>query len=213
MLAWALTALTLRPLQGGLLFALLHLSSLLSDSSGSSAEDPLDAFMTAVRSEAAVDAVERRKLHLHVADLRRDAQRLRKLVELTRPTQMPSLLPRLATAPRPLFVPGHHREQEPRHIRILSDLIIFMTNGSVSHSDNSRIFHLRLDSACIYLPPQNSSGASQQSSIFLNNCKKKGFTGDIKKCKQNYSMQLVCCSPILQKPQCPKLLPVFTHTN
>lgn len=50
--------------------------------------------MTAVRSEAAMDAVERRKLHLHVADLRKDAQRLRRLVELTRPAQMPSLMPR-----------------------------------------------------------------------------------------------------------------------
>uniref|UniRef100_A0A8P4KG27 Solute carrier family 4 member 1 adaptor protein n=1 Tax=Dicentrarchus labrax TaxID=13489 RepID=A0A8P4KG27_DICLA len=63
------------------------------NSSGSSTEDPLDAFMTAVRKEAAMDAVERRKLHVHVADLRKDAQRLRKLVELTRPAQMPSLLP------------------------------------------------------------------------------------------------------------------------
>lgn len=70
-------------------------SSLLSDSSGSSSEDPLDAFMTAVRSEAAMDAVARRKLHMRVADLRKDAQRLRKLVELTRPAQMPALLPRL----------------------------------------------------------------------------------------------------------------------
>ncbi|XP_062296381.1 kanadaptin [Scomber scombrus] len=62
-------------------------------SSGSSNEDSLDAFMIAVRSEAAMDAVERRKLHVHMADLRKDAQRLRKLVELTRPAQMPSLLP------------------------------------------------------------------------------------------------------------------------
>ncbi|XP_033844195.1 kanadaptin isoform X2 [Periophthalmus magnuspinnatus] len=63
------------------------------DSSGSSTEDPLDAFMTAVRSEAAMDGVERRKLHVHVADLRKEAQRLKKLVELTRPVQLPSLLP------------------------------------------------------------------------------------------------------------------------
>uniref|UniRef100_A0A3Q0RWN5 Solute carrier family 4 member 1 adaptor protein n=1 Tax=Amphilophus citrinellus TaxID=61819 RepID=A0A3Q0RWN5_AMPCI len=62
-------------------------------SSASSAEDSLEAFMTAVKSEVAMDAVVRRKLHVHVADLRRDAQRLRKLVELTRPAQMPSLLP------------------------------------------------------------------------------------------------------------------------
>uniref|UniRef100_A0A3B5LRZ5 Solute carrier family 4 member 1 adaptor protein n=1 Tax=Xiphophorus couchianus TaxID=32473 RepID=A0A3B5LRZ5_9TELE len=55
--------------------------------------DSLDAFMTAVRSEAAMDGVERRKLHVHVADLRKEAQRLRRLVDLTRPAQMPSLLP------------------------------------------------------------------------------------------------------------------------
>ncbi|XP_035023136.1 kanadaptin [Hippoglossus stenolepis] len=63
------------------------------DSSGSSTGDTLDAFMTAVRTETAMDAVERRKLHVHVADLRKDAQRLRRLVELSRPAQMPSLLP------------------------------------------------------------------------------------------------------------------------
>ncbi|XP_072313639.1 kanadaptin isoform X2 [Eucyclogobius newberryi] len=63
------------------------------DSSGSSTEDPLDAFMTAVRSEAAMDGVERRKLHVHVADLKKETLRLRKLVELTRPAQLPSLLP------------------------------------------------------------------------------------------------------------------------
>lgn len=77
------------------LLVLLYVLSLLLDSSGSSTEDPLDAFMTAVRSEAAMDGVERRKLHVRAADLRKDAQRLRKLVELTRPAQMPSLLPRL----------------------------------------------------------------------------------------------------------------------
>lgn len=80
-----------------LCFSMFH--PLLLDSSGSSTEDPLDAFMTAVQSEAVMDAVERRKLHVHVADLRKDAQRLRKLVELTRPAQMPSLLPRLDTGP------------------------------------------------------------------------------------------------------------------
>ncbi|XP_063765420.1 kanadaptin isoform X2 [Eleginops maclovinus] len=69
------------------------------DSSGSSSEDPLDAFMTAVRTEVAMDAVERRKLHVHSADLRKEVQRLCKLVELTRPAQMPSLLPGGSTEP------------------------------------------------------------------------------------------------------------------
>ncbi|MEQ2206701.1 hypothetical protein XENOCAPTIV_001863, partial [Xenoophorus captivus] len=59
----------------------------------SCSEDSLDAFMTAVRNEAAMDVVERRKLHVLVADLRKEAQRLRKLVDLTRPAQMPTLLP------------------------------------------------------------------------------------------------------------------------
>ncbi|XP_028993954.1 kanadaptin [Betta splendens] len=68
------------------------LSAGRGDSSSSSTEDPLDAFMTAVKTEAAMDAVERRKLHVHVADLRKDVQKLHKLVELTRPAQMPSLL-------------------------------------------------------------------------------------------------------------------------
>ncbi|XP_034051238.1 kanadaptin [Thalassophryne amazonica] len=69
------------------------LSAGKKDSSSSSTEDPLDAFMNAVRSEATMDTVERRKLHVHLADLRKDAQRLCKLVELARPAQMPSLLP------------------------------------------------------------------------------------------------------------------------
>uniref|UniRef100_A0A3B3BU62 Solute carrier family 4 member 1 adaptor protein n=1 Tax=Oryzias melastigma TaxID=30732 RepID=A0A3B3BU62_ORYME len=63
------------------------------DASASSGEDSLEAFMSAVRSEASMDAVERRKLHLHAADLRKEAQNLRRLVELTRPAQMPALLP------------------------------------------------------------------------------------------------------------------------
>lgn len=82
------------PLGWGAPSPLVIFCSTSSDSSGSSTEDPLDAFMTAVRSEAVMDSVERKKLHLHVADLRKDAQRLRKLVELTRPTQIPSLLPK-----------------------------------------------------------------------------------------------------------------------
>ncbi|XP_064159661.1 kanadaptin [Anguilla rostrata] len=61
----------------------------------SSSEDPLDAFMSEVRSEVrgagAMDGVERRKLHLHASELRRETQRLRRLVELTRPAQLPAL--------------------------------------------------------------------------------------------------------------------------
>ncbi|XP_051725255.1 kanadaptin [Ctenopharyngodon idella] len=61
--------------------------------SSSSTEDPLDAFMSAVRSEVALDGVERKKLHLHVAELKKEGQRLRKLADLAKPTQLPSLQP------------------------------------------------------------------------------------------------------------------------
>lgn len=61
--------------------------------SSSSTEDPLDAFMSAVRSEVALDGVERKKLHLHVAELKKEVQRLRKLADLAKPTQLPSLQP------------------------------------------------------------------------------------------------------------------------
>ncbi|XP_067099958.1 kanadaptin [Osmerus mordax] len=71
------------------------LSSAGRDGSHASSEDSLDAFMSEVRKEAAMDAVERRKLHVHVADLRKEAQRVRRLVELTRPAQLPSLQPSL----------------------------------------------------------------------------------------------------------------------
>ena len=56
-----------------------------------SSDDPLDAFMNVVCSESKLDGVERKKLHIHMAELRKEAQRLHRLVDLTRPTQLPSL--------------------------------------------------------------------------------------------------------------------------
>lgn len=70
-----------------------RLSSSGKGVSSSSTEDPLDAFMSAVRSEVALDGVERKKLHLHVAELKKEGQRLRKLADLAKPTQLPSLQP------------------------------------------------------------------------------------------------------------------------
>uniref|UniRef100_A0A671PKM9 Kanadaptin-like n=1 Tax=Sinocyclocheilus anshuiensis TaxID=1608454 RepID=A0A671PKM9_9TELE len=68
-----------------------RLSSSGKGVSSSSTEDPLDAFMSVVRSETALGGVERKKLHLHVAELKKEGQRLRKLADLAKPTQLPSL--------------------------------------------------------------------------------------------------------------------------
>uniref|UniRef100_A0A8C1KPD0 Solute carrier family 4 member 1 adaptor protein n=1 Tax=Cyprinus carpio TaxID=7962 RepID=A0A8C1KPD0_CYPCA len=70
-----------------------RLSSSGKGISSSLTEDPLDAFMSVVRSETALDGVERKKLHLHVAELKKEGQRLRKLADLAKPTQLPSLQP------------------------------------------------------------------------------------------------------------------------
>ncbi|KAM9466761.1 kanadaptin [Clarias gariepinus] len=67
------------------------LSSSGKEGSSSATQDPLDEFMSCVRNQAAVDVVQRKKLHLHVAELKKEEQRLRKLIDLTRPTQLPSL--------------------------------------------------------------------------------------------------------------------------
>ncbi|XP_066559261.1 kanadaptin isoform X2 [Amia ocellicauda] len=56
-----------------------------------SSEDPLEVFMSAVRSGSELDSVARRKLHVRMSELRKEEQRLRRLVEITRPTQLPSL--------------------------------------------------------------------------------------------------------------------------
>ncbi|XP_023648853.2 kanadaptin isoform X2 [Paramormyrops kingsleyae] len=67
------------------------LSSSAKGGAQRSAEDPLDAFMSAVNAPSPLDSIERRKMHVRVAELRREAQRLRRLQELTRPAQLPPL--------------------------------------------------------------------------------------------------------------------------
>ncbi|KAK1793197.1 hypothetical protein P4O66_011599 [Electrophorus voltai] len=81
------------------------LGSSAEGGSSSSAADPLDVFMSCVRSQTALDSVERKKLHLHVTELKKEGQRLRKLIEVTRPTQLPSLISGSASLPSDLEKP------------------------------------------------------------------------------------------------------------
>ncbi|XP_060735164.1 kanadaptin [Tachysurus vachellii] len=75
------------------------LSSSGKEGTSSATEDPLDAFMSCVRSQADVDVVQRKKLHVHVAELKKEAQRLQRLIDLTRPTELPSLQSRSGNDP------------------------------------------------------------------------------------------------------------------
>ncbi|KAE8600262.1 hypothetical protein XENTR_v10013158 [Xenopus tropicalis] len=56
-----------------------------------SAQDSLDAFMTEIKSGAALDGVARKKLHLHSFELKKEQQRLKGLIKIVQPTKLPEL--------------------------------------------------------------------------------------------------------------------------
>ncbi|XP_043945736.1 kanadaptin [Protopterus annectens] len=74
---------------------------LLSAKKGSSqsSEDPLDAFMTEIRSGGVLDSVARKKLHLQSFELKKEEQRLKKLIKIVRPTSLPILKSQNGSSP------------------------------------------------------------------------------------------------------------------
>ncbi|XP_074065912.1 kanadaptin isoform X1 [Macrotis lagotis] len=59
--------------------------------SESAPQDSLDAFMTEIKSGSTLDGVSRKKLHLRTFELRKEQQRLKGLIKLVKPTEMPEL--------------------------------------------------------------------------------------------------------------------------
>ncbi|KAM9068279.1 kanadaptin [Sarcophilus harrisii] len=59
--------------------------------SESTPQDSLDAFMTEIKSGSTLDGVSRKKLHLRTFELRKEQQRLKGLIKLVKPTEMPEL--------------------------------------------------------------------------------------------------------------------------
>ncbi|XP_072407250.1 kanadaptin [Chiloscyllium punctatum] len=60
-------------------------------------EDPLDAFMTKIRTGATVDSVTRKKLHVKSFELKREQQRLQKLIKIVTPADLPELKMEIAS--------------------------------------------------------------------------------------------------------------------
>ncbi|XP_038654981.1 kanadaptin [Scyliorhinus canicula] len=56
-----------------------------------SGEDPLDAFMTKIQTGATVDNVSRKKLHIKSFELKKEQQRLQKLIKIVTPVGLPEL--------------------------------------------------------------------------------------------------------------------------
>nr|XP_033792750.1 kanadaptin [Geotrypetes seraphini] len=61
------------------------------DQSQSTAQDSLDAFMTKIKSGTSLDGVSRKKLHLKSFELKKEQQRLKGLIKMVKPTDLPEL--------------------------------------------------------------------------------------------------------------------------
>ncbi|KAM6220608.1 kanadaptin [Rhynchocyon petersi] len=59
--------------------------------SESSSQDSLDAFMSEMKSGNALDGVSRKKLHLRTFELRKEQQRLKGLIKIVKPAEIPEL--------------------------------------------------------------------------------------------------------------------------
>ncbi|NXH47181.1 NADAP protein, partial [Dicaeum eximium] len=57
------------------------------------AQDSLDEFMTEIKSGCALDSVARKKLHLRSFELKKEQQRLKGLIKLVKPAELPELKP------------------------------------------------------------------------------------------------------------------------
>uniref|UniRef100_A0A8B9SL32 Solute carrier family 4 member 1 adaptor protein n=1 Tax=Anas platyrhynchos TaxID=8839 RepID=A0A8B9SL32_ANAPL len=65
------------------------------------AQDSLDEFMTEIKSGCTLDSVTRKKLHLRSFELRKEQQRLKGLIKLVKPTELPELKPPLEADSKP----------------------------------------------------------------------------------------------------------------
>ncbi|KAL1765964.1 kanadaptin [Sigmodon hispidus] len=59
--------------------------------SESSSQDSLDAFMSEMKSGSTLHGVSRKKLHLRTFELRKEQQRLKGLIKLVKPVEIPEL--------------------------------------------------------------------------------------------------------------------------
>uniref|UniRef100_A0A8D0GM00 Kanadaptin n=1 Tax=Sphenodon punctatus TaxID=8508 RepID=A0A8D0GM00_SPHPU len=59
----------------------------------STAPDSLDEYMTEMKSKCALDSVTRKKLHLRTFELRKEQQRLKGLIRIVTPAELPELKP------------------------------------------------------------------------------------------------------------------------
>ncbi|NXQ98449.1 NADAP protein, partial [Sagittarius serpentarius] len=74
-------------------YSLMHVLLLRRKKSQPAAQDSLDEFMTEIKSGCTLDSVARKKLHLRSFELKKEQQRLKGLIKLVKPTELPELKP------------------------------------------------------------------------------------------------------------------------
>ncbi|NXP47304.1 NADAP protein, partial [Heliornis fulica] len=84
------------------------------------AQDSLDEFMTGIKSECTLDSVARKKLHLRSFELKKEQQRLKGLIKLVKPAELPELKPHV----------GYSLEAESKPKKITLPLFGAMKGGS-----------------------------------------------------------------------------------
>ncbi|KFO78661.1 Kanadaptin, partial [Cuculus canorus] len=85
------------------------------------AQDSLDEFMTEIKSGCTLDSVARKKLHLRSFELKKEQQRLKALIKLVKPTELPELKPQRGS---------HCLEAESKTKKITLPLFGAMKGGS-----------------------------------------------------------------------------------
>ncbi|NXI69391.1 NADAP protein, partial [Anseranas semipalmata] len=78
-------------LRRSITISILPLSCLVQ--SQLAAQDSLDEFMTEIKSGCTLDSVTRKKLHLRSFELKKEQQRLKGLIKLVKPAELPELKP------------------------------------------------------------------------------------------------------------------------
>ncbi|XP_012862285.1 kanadaptin [Echinops telfairi] len=86
--------------------------------SESPSQDSLDAFMSEMKSGSALDGVSRKKLHLRTFELRKEQQRLKGLIKIVKPAEIPGLKKALSTATIVTKLPPKRPELPPTLMRM-----------------------------------------------------------------------------------------------
>ncbi|XP_050804483.1 kanadaptin isoform X5 [Gopherus flavomarginatus] len=74
-------------------------------------QDSLDEFMTEIKSGCSLDSVMRKKLHLRSFELRKEQQRLKGLIKIVKPAELPELKPQTGSH-------GLELESKPKKLRL-----------------------------------------------------------------------------------------------